>query len=121
MQLIPGSVHKAFFGSLTVGSETLKTMQVPFDDPMQLVASLTLDQAMLLPWNAIAPEHLESVATLQLLLANIAVATFCDICAYIRDSKLFRNLDKFVFFASAAALSNADWTLSSCALRLVAS
>ena len=76
IQLIPGSLHNAFFGSLTVGSETLKTIQVPFDEPTQLVTSLTLDQAILLPWNDIDPEHLESVATLQLLLANIAVATF---------------------------------------------
>ena len=76
IQLIPGSLHNALAGSFTVGSDTLNTMQVPLDDPTQFSTSFTLRHAILLPWNDTAPEHLESVATLQLLLANIAVATF---------------------------------------------
>ena len=76
IQVIPLSVHNAFAGSVTVVSETLNTIQVPFDDPTQLTTSLTLRHAILLPWNDTDPAHLESVATLQLLLANIAVATF---------------------------------------------
>jgi hypothetical protein len=56
-------------------------MQVPFADPVQFMASLTLDQAIVLPWKVIDPVHVELVATLQLLLANIAVATFWLICA----------------------------------------
>ena len=38
--------------------------------------------------------------------ANIAVAKFCEICAYIRDSRLFKNFCIFVLDASAFALSN---------------
>jgi hypothetical protein len=63
---------------------------------------------MVLPWKVIDPVQVELVVTVQLLLANMAVATFWLICAYIRDSKLFKNLDKLVFLASLAALSNAD-------------
>ena len=76
IQVIPGSLHNAFAGSVTVVSETRNTIQVPLDDPTQFSTSFTLRHAILLPWNDTAPEHLESVATLQLLLANIAVATF---------------------------------------------
>ena len=79
IQLIPTSVHNAFDGSLTVGSDTRKSIQVPAVEPTQLVASLTLDQAILLPWKLIAPVQDELSDTLQLLLANIAVATFCEI------------------------------------------
>ena len=76
IQVIPLSVHNAFAGSVTVVSETRNTIQVPLDDPTQFSTSFTLRHAILLPWNDTDPEHLESVATLQLLLANIAVATF---------------------------------------------
>ena len=71
---------------LPVVSVTVNKIQVPFADPVQFMASLTLDQAIVLPWKVIDPVHVELVATLQLLLANIAVATVWLICAYIRDS-----------------------------------
>jgi len=61
---------------LPPGSFTFNKMQVPFADPVQFIASLTLDQLIVLPWNVIDPVHVELAATLQLLLANIAVATF---------------------------------------------
>ena len=81
IQVIPMSEHNALAGSFTEGSDTRNTIHVPFEEPTQLSTSFTLRQAILLPWNDTAPEHLESVATLQLLLANIAVATFWLICA----------------------------------------
>ena len=63
------------------GSVTFNRMQVPAVDPVQLNASLTLDQAIVLPWKLIEPVHVELAVTVQLLLANIAVATFWLICA----------------------------------------
>ena len=102
----PGAPHaRSLFDP---GSVTFNRIQVPAVDPVQFNASLTLDHAMLLPWKVIDPTQVELVVTVQLLLANIAVATFCEICAYIRDSKLFKNLAKLVFLASLAALSSAD-------------
>ena len=63
------------------GSVTFNKMQVPAVEPEQLNASLTLDHAMLLPWKLIEPVQVELAVTVQLLLANIAVATFWLICA----------------------------------------
>ena len=66
---------------LPVVSVTFNKIQVPLADPVQFIASLTLDQAIVLPWKVIDPVQVELAATLQLLLANIAVATFWLICA----------------------------------------
>jgi hypothetical protein len=51
-------------------------MQVAFAEPVQFIASLTLDQEIVLPWKLIEPVQVELAVTVQLLLANIAVATF---------------------------------------------
>ena len=57
-------------------SVTVSNMQVAFAEPVQFMASLTLDQAIVLPWKFIDPVQVELAVTVQLLLANIAVATF---------------------------------------------
>ena len=61
---------------LPVVSVTVNNIQVPFAEPVQFIASLTLDQLILLPWKLIEPVQVELAVTVQLLLANIAVATF---------------------------------------------
>ena len=64
-----------------LGSFTVNCMQVPAAEPVQLNASLTLDQLIVFPWKLIEPWHDDALLALQLLLANIAVATFWLICA----------------------------------------
>ena len=66
---------------LPVVSVTVSKIQVALAEPVQFIASLTLDQAMVLPWKLIEPVQVELAVTVQLLLANMAVATFWLICA----------------------------------------
>jgi len=59
-----------------VVSVTVSNIQVALAEPVQFIASLTLDQAIVLPWKLIEPVQVELAVTVQLLLANMAVATF---------------------------------------------
>ena len=42
-------------------SVTVNKMQVPLAEPVQFIASLTLDHPIVLPWNVIDPVHVELV------------------------------------------------------------